>query len=460
MKGKRIKVLFIEDNPGDAMLIQEKLAARRPARDLSCFEIEHVERLQRALARLGAAARGEKEAIDVVISGLGLPESATDETVATLRQYAPDIPLVVLTGREDEGMAQADVRAGVDDCLHKDEVTGSLLARTMMYAIERQRLLDRLEQRAKRATVEMREGNEDVGGETAGRVRTEQKVVEEACAVCWSEARTVRILNALPQAIAYVDKDLKHRFVNRAYAEKSGLELDDVVGKTLPEVIGEEPFEQIRPCVEEALQGERVLIRECFNCAAGGKRVIDGVLEPDVAEAGGLRGFYAVLSDVTPYVEMEEALQDCKARYSAISEIAFDLAYAVRVEPDGTLALEWKTKPLYFLTGRFRLDTGSISGWRNIVHAEDRGIADRHFQTLLSGEPDEVELRVVTRSGETRWLHNRGQPIWDESEKRVVRIIGATKEITERKRAEKALRERTTRLEMLREGPSGGTCRA
>jgi PAS domain S-box-containing protein len=129
-----------------------------------------------------------------------------------------------------------------------------------------------------------------------------------------SEERFRTIVNALPQFIAYTDKDLRYRFVNQTYQEKFGVNREDVLGRTLPEIIGQEAFEEARPHLERALRGERVRYHERFDYAIGDTRDIDGILVPDVSADGGVRGYYAVLTDITPYIEMQEALRQSTER--------------------------------------------------------------------------------------------------------------------------------------------------
>ena len=168
MNGNLIHALLIEDNPTDADLVHEKLeVAQHVSWDLPHFEIEHVVRLKEALARL------ENGAFDVVLSDLDLPDSRAGETIAMLREHIPHMPLVVLTGREDEELAQKSVRAGVQDYLYKNEATGSLLARTMMYAIERQQAQAKLEQRVSERTAELRQVNRELEAEIAERKQVE-----------------------------------------------------------------------------------------------------------------------------------------------------------------------------------------------------------------------------------------------------------------------------------------------
>lgn len=154
MTEETIRVLSIEDNPADAHLIREKLAeSELVGWDLPHFEIETVERLQMGLTRLSEGH------FDAVLSDLDLPDSRAADTVSTLRQHFPKLPLVVLTGREDESLARRSVRAGIQDYLYKNEATGSLLARTLMYAIERQHVHEALESRVEARTQALARAN-------------------------------------------------------------------------------------------------------------------------------------------------------------------------------------------------------------------------------------------------------------------------------------------------------------
>ncbi|MGH2523544.1 MAG: PAS domain S-box protein, partial [Anaerolineales bacterium] len=87
--------------------------------------------------------------------------------------------------------------------------------------------------------------------------------------------------------------------------------------------------------------------------------------------------------------------------------------------------------------------------WLKITHPEDLPIAQQHFQHLLSGQTDVCEVRIVMKTGEVRWLRNYARPIWDEAERRVVRVYGAVQDVTERKQTEAALRESEARFHVL-----------
>jgi len=125
-----IRVLLVEDNPGDARLILELL--REVHADT--FDLERVDRLEPALTRLGQAG------IDVVLLDLGLPDSSGLETFHRARAGGGGEPIIVISGLDDETIALEAVRGGAQDYLVKGRIEGQLLARVIHYAIERKRV--------------------------------------------------------------------------------------------------------------------------------------------------------------------------------------------------------------------------------------------------------------------------------------------------------------------------------
>jgi len=134
-----IRILLVEDNPGDARLFREYLAEEGSA----SFQIGQVDRLQ---AAMGMLAQGN---YDVMLLDLSLPDSHGLNTVRTVHTAAPNLPIVVLTGHDDETQAVKAVQEGAQDYLVKGRVDGNLLARSMRYAIERHRMVTELAQARK-----------------------------------------------------------------------------------------------------------------------------------------------------------------------------------------------------------------------------------------------------------------------------------------------------------------------
>jgi len=132
-----VRLLLVEDNPGDARLIQEMLAEAGVSR----FDLQCVDRLSSALERLAHGG------IDVVLLGLSLPDSRGFDTVGKLLAQSSKIPIIVLTGLDDEALAAKAVREGVQDYLVKGQIDSNLLVRAMRYAIERKRGEEAVQQR-------------------------------------------------------------------------------------------------------------------------------------------------------------------------------------------------------------------------------------------------------------------------------------------------------------------------
>ena len=139
MENERTKILLIEDNPDDAMLIQETFA---DTGNTSC-DWHWVYRLSDGLERL------ETDHFTVVLLDLSLPDSHGLETFTKAHAQAPNVPIILMTGLEDEELALQAVQKGAQDYLVKHQVDGPTLGRSLSYAIERHRLLDEVVSRTK-----------------------------------------------------------------------------------------------------------------------------------------------------------------------------------------------------------------------------------------------------------------------------------------------------------------------
>jgi signal transduction histidine kinase/DNA-binding response OmpR family regulator len=137
---EHIKILVIEDNPGDTCLLVEMLIEA----EWGPFDLEQANRLSRGLERL---AVGD---IDIVLLDLSLPDSHGFDTFVQVQEQVPQVPVIVLSGLDDEAVAIKAVRGGAQDYLVKGEVDGSLLVRAIRYAIERKRAEEALHKYAER----------------------------------------------------------------------------------------------------------------------------------------------------------------------------------------------------------------------------------------------------------------------------------------------------------------------
>jgi len=158
MDDQPIKILLVEDNPGDARLLHEMVRGV----DTPRMEWRQAERLAKALTRL------EEEDFDLILLDLGLPDSNGIDTFDDLHDKVPHVPVIVLTGTANEDLGAEAVKHAAQDYLVKGQLDTQQLMRSIRYAIARGRvqtqqhaLADRLEQVVAERTQELAESEEN-----------------------------------------------------------------------------------------------------------------------------------------------------------------------------------------------------------------------------------------------------------------------------------------------------------
>ncbi len=127
-----LKVLLVEDNKSDVMLIQEIIY--EAARDSACnvkYEVIRKEFLRDAIAYLA------ENKVDVILLDLSLPDSKSQDTVRSMLEREKNTPVIVLTGLDDETTTIQALQNGAQDYLNKSQIDSILLVRSIKYAIER-----------------------------------------------------------------------------------------------------------------------------------------------------------------------------------------------------------------------------------------------------------------------------------------------------------------------------------
>jgi two-component system, cell cycle sensor histidine kinase and response regulator CckA len=127
VSGSEKKILLIEDNPGDAVLISEMLSG------INNYALTQADRLSSGLQLL------RQNSFNVVLLDLGLPDSSGIETFRRVQSERPEAPVIVLTGLTDEEIAVQAISQGAQDFLVKGRIDGELLTRAIRYAVERKR---------------------------------------------------------------------------------------------------------------------------------------------------------------------------------------------------------------------------------------------------------------------------------------------------------------------------------
>ncbi|MBD3884078.1 response regulator [Phormidium tenue FACHB-886] len=201
MQENLIRVLLIEDNPGDVRLLQELLREVTSVQ----FQMEQVNCLSQGVERLN------QQAFDVILLDLSLPDSQELETFLRLYSLVKDVPIVVITGLTDETLAVRAVQEGAQDYLVKGHLSSDLLVRSIRYSIERK--------------------------------RTEQQIREQAT-----------LLNIATDAILVRDLDSKILYWNKGAERLYGWRAEAAIGQSTSELLSKATSSEFEEAHERLLQ--------------------------------------------------------------------------------------------------------------------------------------------------------------------------------------------------------------
>ncbi len=237
--------------------------------------------------------------------------------------------------------------------------------------------------------------------------------------------------------------------VNHAFADMLGYSVDELVGKnwadiTVPEDI--DPNHRILNLVLSGKQNSTFFEKRYFRKDGSMIEVFisSTLLKGEQDEP---RYFITNIIDITERKQAElekeavlEALRVSEQQFKLVSELTSDYIYKIGVSAEGKVSLEFVTDSYYSATGRDINKTRTFDQWIEIFHPDDLSKAILFMQDLINThQPGKLECRTYTGNGKLRWIEIVAQPEVNEKENRVVNIIGAVKDITERKEAETKL---------------------
>lgn len=265
MGTETVKVLLVEDTGSDAELLEFALRGV-PLRQ---FSITRVETWADALEHL------HKGQFDVLLLDLSLPDSRGPETFLRARAAAPRLPIIVLTGNEDEAIALEAARHGIEDYLVKGDADGRTIARAIHYAIE--------STRARETVSNYRE-----------LVHT--------------------ILETTSEAIYAKDLEGRYLLANAAAARLVGRTPEEVLGKQDPQILFPEDAKTLTERDRSVLAAAKTLsFEEVLTVASGERRTFLSTKGPLRDAAGNILGVFGMSHDVTDMKRAERRLQGVAA---------------------------------------------------------------------------------------------------------------------------------------------------
>jgi len=431
MYDSSLKVLLIEDNPGDARLIRETLKKTNTAR----YEMKWVDRLSPGLMQL------DREAIDVVLLDLSLPDSHGLETLERTLSQSKEVPIVVLTGLNDEELAIHALRNGAQDYLNKSDVNSTLLGRSIRHAIER-----------KRAELALQRAHDTL--EERVRDRTDAFVKQNKKLLIEIEER--RHAENLYQTLAeksmagvYIVQDKIFRYLNSNAAAYAGYTPEELIGKEACCIVHPEDRKWVKLRAGQMLKGEREAPYEFRIQTRDGRE--RWILETVTSTA--YEGKPAILGNSMDVTDMKKAEVGVRESHRLLTNIISFLPDAMLIIDQNGRVLAWN-RSMEELTGVKAKDMVGLDNYEYAIpfYGERRPIlidlalkADRDIENKYSFIQKEKDLLVAETDvpcvmGENRILWGKAAPIRNTNGE-IVGAIETIRDVTSRKKAEEKLQE-------------------
>jgi PAS domain S-box-containing protein len=257
-----------------------------------------------------------------------------------------------------------------------------------------------------------------------------------------SEDKFAKSFRSSPLGIALTTvTDGKFLDVNDSFLAMNGFaHRADVIGRTSVE-LGMWVDADERAMLVNRLRIERRVLnwRRPFRLRSGEVRV--GLYSVELIELAGQECALLLVNDITEHERTEAALRQNELRLRLMAELIAGYSFAYAVSPARELRLEWLSQAGEKVLGFTEAELKTTVRFREHIHPDDRAEHQAKLNLVLAGVPEVMEFRFRTKSGAYRSLQSFNRPEWDAREGRIVRIVGAGQDITERRSSEQALRD-------------------
>lgn len=384
-------VLFVDDNHDDFELIENQLELYKE----SGIVMEYSACLAAAFTRL------RQGGIDLILLDLSLPDSQGVETVKAMRLYAPTIPLVVLTGTAADDIALESLKYGAEDYLVKGSFDAGSLCRSINYALTRNSAREAYERLA--------------------------TIVEAS-----SDAIIGKTLNGTVTSW------------NTGAAKLFGYSKEEMIGKSIEMIMPPESSTELAEILTAINRGECIKNRETIRVKKGGERLdVSSTISPIVRYDGTISGAAAVDRDITERKQADKVLKESEERYRLLVTGAKDYAIFM-LDPNGLVA-SWND-------GAKRMkgyEAGEIIGKHFSVFYtiadQQLGLPDSHLTTALEQGSFEGIGWCLRKDGSYFFADVVITALFN-SDNSLRGFTKVTRDISERKLAEKEVGDATLRL--------------
>lgn len=298
-----------------------------------------------------------------------------------------------------------------------------------------------------------RDADIDILGDLAAAAMTEIERQAAVHAADQARQRLELLTDAMPAEIAYVDAEQRYQFVNAAYPKRFKRSRDNILGRTVREVVGETTYDRIVPHITDALSGKSQWFELRLDDPAG-TTFNDVTYVPHRDADGKVLGFYGLVLDITARMQADHLAAEHLERATLALEAGRMGIWEWQVQSDRAI---W-SKELCAMLG-VRPGSEPESGhslFLKSVHFDDRSrIANLIAEETRQQRGHRFECRIVRPDGEVRWLYC--QSIYKADPIDGDRVIGLCIDTSERKKTEQALQDSEARHRLALESAGMGT---
>jgi len=261
------------------------------------------------------------------------------------------------------------------------------------------------------------------------------------------------VMNNIPVTTSRVDNNLRYVFVSQQYMTVFGKPMDDIVGRTMREVIGEDLFAQEEPYAKRALAGEAVNFEIRVEIPDFGEMYGLVHFIPNIGEDSQVDGFFISVVDITELKKIQQDLMERDARWKfAIEGFGDYLWDSDEVSRTITYSQAWID-----IIGYDEHDH-KIDGWESRIHPDDKADVLANLQSCLDGNTPtyDCEYRILTKNSGYKWIHDRGIVLDRSTNGKPLRMIGTASDVSQRKQLELELKAKDDRWKFAIEGSGDG----
>ncbi len=402
---RAIKILLIEDNRADTQLLKQFFAKLGKKK----VELTAVERL-----RDGLNCLQQNNNFDIILLDLSLPDGWGLENLAKIQQVSTEIPVIILTGVDDEEHALAALRAGAQDYIIKSQIFGSLLLRAINYAIERKQIIEKFRQ---------------------------------------SEARYRGVVEDQTELICRFMPDGTITFVNEAYCRYFAQSVEQLLGQNIKLAIAREDWSALEAHLDNLSREQPTGTIEFRVLGVDGEIYWQQWHNRAIFNGSKIVEYQAVGRDTTERKQAEKekarliaSLHESEERFRILANTAPVLMWMT--DADGKCSF-FNQSWLEF-TG-CSLEEELVNGWSAKIYPEERHQCLSIYELALQNRSRfHMEYRLLHADGTYRWVLNTGVPRFTNSGK-FAGFICSCIDITERKQAEELLAQQAKRDRILAE---------